>query len=701
MKTLLLFLLCPLAAFAVKTERWEINTTQDFLRGKLNRLTISSEGDLRLGCGATKVGEFAKEVWCSVVARDGTIYFGTGSPADVYVLDKAGNATKLYETDAIAVTALALDTHGNLFAATLADGKVFKIPAGKKEGAEFCRLRAPYVWSLAFDKENRLYAGTGPDGKIYRVSTDGKAEEWFAAEEANILSLALDGEGALLAGGSDRGLLYRIAEKGKGVVLNEFVEDEVKTLVVNGGDIYVGVNKQKVRRPRTAGGRRPSAADFEDLTMRLTSQFGTRATGEMGDLARETPPETRLGNVLSGTLYLRNTNGRVDRLATWENEAIMCLARDNDGGIIVGASGQGRVYRVQGSDRWDLLFDLDEQQALTVATRDGKLAFVGTGNIGNAYLVDAQKAEAGEYTSEVHDCKFLTTWGNLAWKGTGAVTVATRTGNTALPDNTWSAWASPARKVSSPAGRFIQVRAQLARSSDPVLESLSLYFRQQNQKPEVFAVEIGEKAKPAVEKPKVEGEEKPAEPKLDEPRPKAALIIKKMAWRADAKDGDALSYRIFYRAEGDAAWVPVPLEKPLKKMEYFWDTESIPDGWYRLKIVASDEESNPAGEALTDEVISEPVKVDNRRPEIVNLALPGDTLAGIARDNLSLIRYLEYAVDGGEWKFFGPKDGVFDDREEAFEVKIDSLKTGAHSIAVRATDDEGNIGVEKTSVHVK
>src|SRR5207247_272002 len=119
--------------------------------------------------------------------------------------DPAGNATKLYETDAIAVTALALDSHGNLYAATLADGKIFKIPAGKKEGAEFCRLRAPYIWALAFDKEDRLYAGTGPDGKIYRVGIDGKAEEWFAAEEANILSLALDGDGALLAGGSDRG----------------------------------------------------------------------------------------------------------------------------------------------------------------------------------------------------------------------------------------------------------------------------------------------------------------------------------------------------------------------------------------------------------------------------------------------------------------------------------------------------------------
>jgi sugar lactone lactonase YvrE len=700
MKTIILSLILASTAYAVKTERWELNSAQDFLHGKLNRLAVSSEGELHLGYGNTKLGEFAKEVWCSTVARDGTIYFGTGSPADVYAVGKDGQAGKLFQTEAIAVTALATDSRGNVYAATMAEGKIFKIPAGKKEGAEYCRLHAPYIWALVFDKDDRLYAGTGPDGKIYRINPDGKAEEYFAAEDSNILSLALDADGALLAGGSDRGLLYRIAEKGKGVVLHEFSEDEIKSLIVSGGDLYIGVNKQKVKRPRTAAGRRPSAAEFEDLTQRLTSQYGMRVTPETAP--RETPPEARLGNLLSGTLYKRNADGRVDRLALWDNEAIMNMALDATGDIIVASAGQGRVYRVHGGEKWDLLFDLDEQQALTVATRDGKLAFVGTGNIGNAYLVDPQPASDGDYTTEVHDCKFLTTWGNVSWMGTGSIAVTTRTGNTALPDKTWSDWSAPLKsspsKVTSSRARFIQVRTRLERASDPVLQSLSLYSQVQNQKPEIHSLEIGEKPKPPAEKPKADSDE---EKKPEEPKPKAASPIKKLSWHADARDGDTLVYRLFYRAEGDDAWVPVPLEKPLKKTEYWWDTESVADGWYRLKLVASDEESNAAGDALADEKISEPVKVDNRRPDVVNLAFNNNTLTGIARDNLSLIRNLEYSVDGGDWKFFAPKDGVFDDREETFEVKLDPLKPGPHTIAVRATDEEGNIGVEKLSVRVK
>jgi hypothetical protein len=728
--TLMAIVLGSATVQAVKTDRWELKSPQDFMRGKLQQLIVTSSGELRLGYGSTKFGEFAKEIWCSAVDRDGTIYFGTGSPAEVYALGKDGRTTKLFEADAIAVTAIALDSHGNLYAATMPEGKVYKIAAtGKaiptKADEPFCKLRAPYVWSLIVDKQDRLFAGTGPDGKIFHIGADGKAEEWYAAEDSNILCLAFDTDGALLAGGSDRGLLYRIAEKGKGVVLHEFAEDEVKALAVNGNEVYIGVNRQKIKRPRGAAARRPSAAEFEDLTQQLTSQFGAAMTAETMGRERETPPEARLANLLAGNLYVQHADGRVDRLANWDNESILDVKVDGEGAVLVGMSGQGRVYRVRDNQNWELLFDFDEQQALTLAVRDGKLAFVGTGNIGNAYGIDTQKARDGELTSEVHDCRFLTTWGNLSWMGSGAITVATRTGNTALPDSTWSPWAEPVKtspaKVLSPRARFIQVRAQLAAASDPVLETLNLYYRMQNQKPEISSVEIGDKPKPFAEKTKSDlpndlksddGDAEAAsaviqratsQAKTEEERPKPATPIKEIHWRASDKDGDTLVYRLFYQADGDGAWVPAFLDKPLKKMEYSWNTESIPDGWYRIKVIASDEESNPAGEALTDERISDLVKVDNTRPQVQQLAYDATSgiLKGIARDNLSLIRYLEYSIDGGEWKFFGPKDGVFDDREEAFEVKLGPLGTGLHFIAVRATDEDGNIGVEKLSVRGK
>lgn len=704
------------SSHAVKTERWQLTGSAEFMRGKLQRLIVTSDGDLRLGYENTKLGEFAKAIWCSTVAADGTIYFGTGAPADVYAIGKDDKPARLFETDAIAVTALALDSHGNLFAATMADGKIFKLPAGKdKESTEFCKLRTPYIWALAVDKQDNLSAATGPDGKIFRISPDGKAEEWFHAEESNILCLAFDADGALLAGGSDRGLLYRITEKDKGVVLHEFSEDEIKSIAVSGHDVFVGVNKQKVKRPRAATARKPNAQEFEDLTQRLTAQFGARTGGEAPEGMREAPPEARIGNLQSGGLYQRQANGRVDRLAMWDNESVMQLALDGDRNVLVATAGQGRVYRVPNSQHWEMLCDMEEQQALTLAVRAGHLAFIGTGNVGSGYTVAAQKANDGEATSEVHDCKFLTTWGNLSWMGSGAVSVATRTGNTALPDKSWSDWSallekSPA-KVSSPRGRFIQIRAKLSNASAPVLKSVDVYFQVQNQKPEVSTIDVGDKPKTAPEKPKAD---QPGEAKTDSAtalpassaetqRPKPASPAKKLSWHASDKDGDTLVFRLFYQTDGDELWIPVSLEKPLTKSEHTWDTDSIPDGWYRIKVVASDEESNTPGESLSDEKASDIFKIDNRPPEVAQLAIdPATTaLTGVARDSLSLIRYLEYSVDGGEWKFFGPKDGVFDDREETFEVKLPKLEPGPHSIAVRATDEEGNVGVEKIALRIK
>jgi hypothetical protein len=710
MNRLLLLALCALATpvFAVKTDRWELSTTADFLRGKLDRVTVTSDGELRLGHAATPAGELAKEVWCSVAAPDGTLYFGTGSSADIYRLAPGAAApVKVYATDATAVTALALDANGNLFAGTLPQGKIFRVPAGKDTATEFCRLRAPYIWALTIDKTGALFAGTGPDGKIYRVTPAGKAEEWFAAEEANILCLAWDAEGRLLAGGSDRGLLYRVAGKGQGEVLQEFAEDEIKALVVRDGQIYVGVNKQKARRPRGPGGRRASAGEFEELTQQLTGQFGVEMPDDDHRASRESPPQARLGNVAGGALYVRNAAGRVDKLATWENAAVLCLAAEADGAILAGTAGKARVYRVRGADRWELLFNLDEQQALTLATHAGHLRTIGTGNIGNVYLVEPGPAASGEFTSEVRDCKFFTTWGNLQWLATGAVTLATRTGNTALPDGTWSAWSEPVTaspaKVASPRGRFVQVQARLRRDSEPVLRSVSLYYQIQNQKPEVLDVKVGEPVKP--EKPKGAGpEEKPAEPveepKTEEARPQPAVVLKRVAWRADSRDGDALVFRVFYRAEGEEWWVAAALEKPLKKMEYWWDTNSVPDGIYRLKVVASDEEANPVGEALTAEALSEPVTVDNRRPEVIGLKFADGRVTGVTRDHLSTIRFLEFAVNGGDWKYVAPADGVFDDREESFRITLEDLKPGAHTVAVRATDAEGNVGVEKLLLRV-
>jgi hypothetical protein len=61
-------------------------------------------------------------------------------------------------------------------------------------------------------------------------------------------------------------------------------------------------------------------------------------------------------------------------------------------------------------------------------------------------------------------------------------------------------------------------------------------------------------------------------------------------------------------------------------------------------------------------------------------------------DELSVIGKLEYAIDSSaEWKGALPDDGVCDTTEESFTITTDDLEPGEHVIALRITDDVGNV----------
>jgi hypothetical protein len=83
----------------------------------------------------------------------------------------------------------------------------------------------------------------------------------------------------------------------------------------------------------------------------------------------------------------------------------------------------------------------------------------------------AASSLSGIFASIVFDATRAATWGTASWTanvpaGT-TLTVETRSGNTATPDSTWSAWAAVAngQAVASPAARYLQYRLKLTSTS--------------------------------------------------------------------------------------------------------------------------------------------------------------------------------------------------------------------------------------------
>jgi hypothetical protein len=276
----------------------------------------------------------------------------------------------------------------------------------------------------------------------------------------------------------------------------------------------------------------------------------------------------------------------------------------------------------------------------------------------------------------VLDAQFFSRFGQLTWRAQGKLSFQTRSGNTEKPDESWSDWSSVLNEpgpVRSPAARFLQIRARLDAAPSSALYAVQAYYLPGNQPATVKDISV-----------------KPSPGKGSEDAPTA---LYKADWKADNPDGDKLRYRLYFRPEEHATPRPVLKESEiLTKTTYDWSTDGIPDGYYRLRIEASDELDNPPHAVLQGGTDSEPFLIDNHPPHVDGLKFANGRLSGVARDDQGPISKLEYALDGQDWKPFYPKDDLFDTREEAFDIEIKEASTGPHVIAVRTKDSRNNIG---------
>ncbi len=87
--------------------------------------------------------------------------------------------------------------------------------------------------------------------------------------------------------------------------------------------------------------------------------------------------------------------------------------------------------------------------------------------------------------------------------------------------------------------------------------------------------------------------------------------LQTLVWKADDENDDDLMYDVLYRREGETTWKT--LRKALTEPILVWDTTTVPNGTYFVRIVASDAPSNPAGTALSGELDSPRSRSTTRR----------------------------------------------------------------------------------------
>jgi hypothetical protein len=467
---------------------------------------------------------------------------------------------------------------------------------------------------------------------------------------------------------------------------------------------------------RVTGGevvRAPIASVSAEITSMSIVDVG-------GSGAQSTPREDRRS--VKGGVYRINPDGVWDQLWESRDDSPYDLTFDKSGALIIGTGGKGKLYRLQGDPlRPTLLARAAAQQVTAFYTDAAGRLYYATANPGKVFRVSAERAPRGTYESEARDAQMVATWGTISWRGTAAagnkIELFTRAGNTETPDETWSAWSAPytnpvGSAITSPKARYLQWRAVLTGKGDgPVLTSVTAAYLQRNLRPVVRNITVHPPGivfqKPfSTGDPELAGfddqstpERKLAAAASATPGASSSLGrrtyqkgLETLAWKADDENDDDLSYDVLYRREGEPEWKT--LRKGVQDSILVWDTTTVPNGTYFVKIVASDAPSNPLSVALAGELESAAFDIDNMPPTITVGTVRverGRTIVPFdVKDDHSAVLKAEFSQDGQRWRGIFPVDGISDSRAEHYELVIDG-ELGERGVTLRATDAMNNV----------
>jgi hypothetical protein len=666
-----LFLILPHTLVAGGTRIWEMAGFEELEKGVLEGTALSSRGELSLGLDKAKLdmpGEVAV-IWCAVKNKNGDIYFGTGYDGKIFRKRK-NKIEQIADTGQLVITAMAFDAKGHLYIAALPDASIWRI----QNPGRIHKSKAPEKWatlpeetehifSLAFDKAGRtLYIGTGPEGDIFAIGKDKKPQKYLETEEEHILSLAVDKKGNLLAGTSPSGRLLSVSGPGRAKALADFDATEVKAIAIGDEALFVAVNEFK-SPPKVP-------------TKKSSVTTNKSSASVLGD----------------GYLYSVDNVGRQRLLWKEKKSHVVSLALAADGTLFAGLGNEGKVISIDPERLIRTEIDLEERQVMALLA-DKTLLFAGTGDAGAVYDVFRARHKEALYLSPILDTETVSNWGRMEWLAEGRLKVQVRTGNTMAPDKSWSDWSAPVKmgvEISSPPARYLQLRFGFEDDAEAVLISAQLAYKPQNLKATITEFNPDTPfPKPSSSDDNISDRTIAARPDMDSD-PELNL-----RWKVDNPDGDELRYRLWYRAVGEKLWRPMlKPDEVLGVTRYTWDTTSIPEGNYQIKLIADDSISNDPRAVTEDTYVSVPVLIDNHQPKLRNLTVKKGRIHGVAEDGFSKIGAVELSVDNGPWIPLAPKDGLYDEKAETFDAPLpEDIDAGPHAAAVRTYDRRGNMGV--------
>ncbi len=700
------------------TRSWLQSEFSEFEKSVLKNVSLRSDGRVTLAPKYTeRFDSSSAYLWALQQDSKGNLYAGGGPGAKLYRIAPDGARRTLAEWEELEVHAIAIGAKDQVFAATSPDGKVYKIGADGKAGV-FYSPKAKYIWAMAFNAAGDLFIATGDPGEVHRVKPDGKGAVLFKTDETHARSLAVDRSGNLIVGTEPGGLVLRVTPSGDGFVLHQMAKKEVTAVAVSpDGSVYASAVGTK-----QAPGTLPPAP--------VPAQVPINAPGAGGIAPRPSPPPLPAFSPSSSAVtggsevYRIAPDGEPRRVWTHATDLVYSIAFDAAGRALLGTGNKGGIYRIDSDLLFTALLNAPPTQVTCLEAGLGGKLFAATGNAGKVYEIGPELEREGVIESETYDSGGFSYWGRLTFKGSpggGGIAVASRSGNLDRPQKNWSPWSqaitSPeGSRVTSPAARFVQWKATLSREgagAPPEIHAVELAYLPKNVAPRITAIEetppnyrfpaqtASLSASRTLNLPPIG---KQASPPLNLDGAQFSMQYAKgftgARWSAADDNGDALVFKVEIRGVRESEWKL--LRDKVKEKQLSWDSTAFPDGEYKLRVTVSDLPDNPKEAALSSQFEGEPFTIDNTPPKISTLTAArtaGKILVKWkAADALTVIETAEYSLDGGDWMRVAPVGGVSDSKELEYELTLDGVASGEHTIAVRVQDENENQATEKAVV---
>lgn len=621
------------------TRRWDLRDANVLGQGGFDGTSLSEEGTICIAPPGERLATTGTLPWCLAADPKRPAWLaGTASQGRVLLLPTDGRAAPItaWTADDAAVSALGFASDGSVWAGTSPRGRILRVAPGRTP-VRVAETGSGYVWGLVAQPDGSVIAATGSPARLLRVDRDGRIETLASFPERHARAVTPSRRGGFIVATASPGVVYHV-HQGRRDPLFTSAYGSVDALIERADGEIAAVSGRNLYR--WAAGRRMRVVPVSDKALLALTDLGERLV---------------VAGV-SGRLHTVDANDRVARVADPAGGAVTALVTEGDG-VLAACAGTGAFFRLRGA-----------------------------------------AAQEGAWTSEVLDAGGTARWGRLRWmrEGDGLVLLQSRSGDTPVPDDTWSPWspeytAPEESLVSSPRGRYLQVRARLVRTGEatsPALTSLSIFFR-------------NDEAQPVVELSRPKGGERLAG-------------AQRIVWRTSSAPLDGTTFTVSYRRESGtrapeaSAWTPIrrglgptlregaadgsPAPDSAATEELPWDTRTVPDGCYRLRVQARNSASSD--DAVEESTVSKPFIITNTPPalEALRTSRTADgrwVVRGVARGRLAAIVSVAWRPSSGragDWRIALPEDGLYDSEREAFVFSLDERT----SVEIRATDEAGN-----------